>query len=81
MIEVICDERLTLPYIHIPEINANFMIVTGSILSFLGPKKANEYSSQIHQESFEVVNTHANSKLMIFTYFYRRHSEVRNCTN
>lgn len=37
---------LKLPYIFIPEINANFMIDTGSSRSFISPKKVNQYFNE-----------------------------------
>lgn len=63
MIELNCDKRLKLPYIFIPELDANFMVDTGSMRSFIRPEKAREYfPSQIVYEPFEVVSTHATSK-------------------
>lgn len=54
---------LNLPHIRIPELNAIFMIDTGSQRSFLNPKLANQYFCDFkHNENFEVVSTHASSK-------------------
>lgn len=57
-----CDSILKLPHIEIPEINAKFLIDTGSSRSFISPAKANEFFSDYKQhEPFTVVSTHAQS--------------------
>lgn len=63
MIEVNhCDPNLKLPYIYIPEIDAKFMIDTGSMRSFINPEKAYEYFSYaVRYEPFSVISTHASS--------------------
>lgn len=62
IIHLNCDLKLRLPYVHIPEINANFMIDTGSTRSFISPVKAYEYFQPfVKYEPFEVVSTHASS--------------------
>lgn len=54
---------MNLPHIRVPELNAVFMIDTGSTRSFLSPKVANEYYANSKQnESFEVISTHASSR-------------------
>lgn len=62
MIELNCDPNLKLPYIYIPEIDSKLMIDTGSMRSFISPRKAYEYFSHaIRHEPFQVISTHASS--------------------
>ncbi|XP_069355274.1 uncharacterized protein [Maniola hyperantus] len=42
VIELNCDPNLKLPYIYLEEIDAKMMIDTGSMRSFLSPRKAHE---------------------------------------
>ena len=61
-IELNCDKNLKLPYVYIPEIDAKFMIDTGSTRSFLSPEKAYYYfENYITYEPFQVTSTHATS--------------------
>ncbi|CAH0717714.1 unnamed protein product, partial [Brenthis ino] len=63
LIELNCDPNLKLPYIYLEEIDAKMMIDTGSMRSFLSPRKAYEYfSDSIRKEQFQVNSTHASSR-------------------
>lgn len=63
IIELNFNNNLKLPYIHLPEINSNFMIDTGSMRSFISPRIAYHYFPHyIRKEPFQVVSTHASSK-------------------
>lgn len=54
---------MNLPHIRIPELDAVFMIDTGSTRSFISPRIGNEYYASSKQiEPFEVISTHATSK-------------------
>ncbi|XP_049879100.1 uncharacterized protein LOC126375998 [Pectinophora gossypiella] len=58
-----CDSLLKLPHINLPEINARFMIDTGSTRSFISPRKVDEFFANYKLfEPFEVVSTHARSR-------------------
>ncbi|XP_049877882.1 uncharacterized protein LOC126375082 [Pectinophora gossypiella] len=58
-----CDSLLKLPHINLPEINARFMIDTGSTRSFISPRKVDEFFANYKFfEPFEVVSTHARSR-------------------
>lgn len=63
VIELNCDTNLKLPYIFLPEIQAKFMIDTGSTRSFISPRIAYHYFSEfVRCEPFQVVSTHASSR-------------------
>lgn len=57
-----CDSILKLPHVEVPEINAKFLIDTGSSRSFISPAKTEEFFSEYKQhEPFTVISTHAQS--------------------
>lgn len=62
MINLNCNSINKLPHIYLPEIDAIFMIDTGSTRSFISSRKADQYFSDYkYYEPFEVISTHARS--------------------
>lgn len=62
IIEINSDNTLKLPYIYVPDIDAKFMLDSGSTRSFVSTSKANEYFNNYRcYEPFMVTSTHASS--------------------